>query len=219
MEEYFENERRKMVRSLEAAGLLKNDRIKEALLKVPREKFIPAAIRKYAYADTRLPISGLTQAISSPRTIVVVTEALNPLPGEKVLEVGTGSGYHAAVICEIVRHGGAPGHVYSIEIVPELVDVAKRNLNETGYSEGITVVHGDGFNGYANAAPYDRIFSTAFAPSVPKRLVDQLKANAVLVILLQNCALPSAVKTVCIAKKLSDGRIRFEQTSPLPRWE
>lgn len=206
-----------MVKSLVEAGLLKNDRIKEALLKVPREKFIPAAIRRYAYADTRLPISGLTQAISSPRTIVVVTEALNPLPGEKVLEIGTGSGYHAAVICEIVRHGGAPGHVYSIEIVPELVDVAKRNLSEAGYSEGITVIHGDGFNGYGNAAPYDRIFSTAFAPSVPKRLVDQLKANAVLVIILQNCALPLAVKTLCIVKKLGDGSIRFEQTSPLPR--
>lgn len=217
MKEYFENERRNMVKSLVAAGLLKNDMIKEALLKVPREKFIPAAVRKYAYADTRLPIRGLTQAISSPRTIVVVTEALNPLPGEKVLEIGTGSGYHAAVICEIVRHGGAPGHVYSVEIVPELVDVAKRNLNEAGYSEGITVIHGDGFNGYANAAPYDRIFSTAFAPSVPKRLVDQLKANAVLVMILQNCALPVAVKTLCIVKKLGDGTIRFEQASPLPR--
>jgi protein-L-isoaspartate(D-aspartate) O-methyltransferase len=217
LEGYFENERTRMVESLEAAGLLKNDRIKEALLRVPREKFIPAAVRKYAYAATRLPISGLTQAISSPRTVVVVTEALNPLPGDKVLEIGTGSGYHAAVISEIVRHGGAPGHVYSIEIVPELVDMAKRNLNETGYSEGITVIQGDGFNGYTNAAPYHRIFSTAFAPGVPKRLVDQLRADGVLV--MPSGAPLSTVKTVCIAKKLSDGTIRFEQTSPLPRWE
>lgn len=210
MEEYFENERKNMVKSLIAKGLLKNDRIKQALLMVPREKFIPEPIRRYAYADTRLPIRGLTQAISSLRTVVMVTEALDPRPGNKVLEIGTGSGYHAALISEIVRQGGAPGHVYSIEIVPELVQVAKRNLKEARYSDGVTVIQGDGFEGYIKKSPYDRIFSTAFAPKVPKPLVDQLKVNGILVILLRGLTTFGKLEILCVIRKVEEGKIQIE---------
>ena len=210
MKEYFQNERKTMVNSLINKGLLKNERIIEALLRVPREKFIPSPIRTYAYAETRLPIYGLGQAISSPRTVVLVTEALDPRPGERVLEVGTGSGYHAALISEIVRSGGAPGHVYSIEIVPELAEIARQNLTDAGYSDGVTVIQGDGFEGHIEKSPYDRIFSTAFAPKVPKPLVDQLKINGILVIMLQGLTALRKLETLCVVKKVDVSNIQIE---------
>lgn len=209
-EEYFENQRKNMVNSMMNKGILKNDRLIQALLKVPREKFIPAAIKRYAYADTRLPVFGLGQAISSPRTIVIVTEALNPLLGNKVLEIGTGSGYHAALISEIVRAAGAHGHVYSMEIVPELADLAQQNLREAGYSDRVTVIQGDGFEGYAENAPYDRIFSTASTPAIPKLLVDQLEINGVLVCLLQDAIPMSRLESLCVLKKLDNGEIQTD---------
>jgi protein-L-isoaspartate(D-aspartate) O-methyltransferase len=142
--------------------------------------------------------------------VIIVTEALDPRPGDKVLEVGTGSGYHAALISEIVTHGGANGHVYTIEIVPELVEMAKRNLSDAGYIDKVTVIQGDGFIGYSRKAPYDRIFSTAFAPKLPKPLVDQLKVNGVLVLPIQTFTQVGKIEVICAVKKVGDDKLLIE---------
>ena len=113
-------------------------------------------------------------------------EALELEAGHRVLEVGAGSGWHAATIAEVVAPSDVPkeewGHVYSVEIVAELAESARANLERAGYSERVTVICGDGSEGYAVEAPYDRVLVTAAAPGVPEPLVDQLESGGVLVI-------------------------------------
>ncbi len=111
--------------------------------------------------------------------VAIMNEALDLRPGLKVLEVGAGSGYHAATIAEIL---GPEGHVYTVERVEELVKFARQNLDRAGYSDRVTLVHGDGSLGYADRAPYDRILVTAAAPKVPPKLVDQLTEGGVLIV-------------------------------------
>jgi len=118
--------------------------------------------------------------------VSIMDEVLELEMGHKVLEVGAGSGWHAATIAEIVAPTDAPkdkwGHVYTVEIVSQLAEFAKKNIEKADYSDRITVVCGDGSLGYPEAAPYDRILVTAAAPDVPKPLVEQLKTGGVLVI-------------------------------------
>jgi protein-L-isoaspartate(D-aspartate) O-methyltransferase len=118
--------------------------------------------------------------------VSIMDEALELEVGHKVLEVGAGSGWHASTIAEIVAPtDGAKekwGHVYTVEIVPQLVSLAKENIERAGYGDRITVIHGDGSLGYPEAAPYDRVLVTAAAPEVPKPLLEQLKNGGVLVI-------------------------------------
>jgi len=118
--------------------------------------------------------------------VSIMDEALELEVGHKVLEIGAGSGWHASTIAEIVAPTDTPeekwGHVYTVEIVPELADFARRNLEKTGYGNRVTVICGDGSEGYPMEAPYDRVLVTAAAPDVPKPLVEQLKAGGVLVI-------------------------------------
>ena len=113
-------------------------------------------------------------------------EALELEVGHKVLEVGAGSGWHAATVAELVAPSDAPeeerGHVWTIEIVPELVLMAQRNIRENGFEDRVTVLHGDGSLGYPPEAPYDRILVTAAAPSIPKPLVEQLEDGGILLI-------------------------------------
>lgn len=111
--------------------------------------------------------------------VAIMNEALDLRPGLKVLEVGAGSGYHAATIAEIV---GPEGHVYTVERVEELVRFARENLERAGYSDRVTPVQGDGSLGYAEGAPYDRILVTAAAPEVPPKLVGQLDKGGILVV-------------------------------------
>ncbi len=176
MNDRFTEMRRRVVEYLVRLGYVKSEKVKKALLSVPREEFVPEPYREYAYDDHPLPI-GYGQTISAIHMVAIMTEALDPVPGDKVLEIGTGSGYQAAVLAEIVAKmdPSKRGHVYTIERIPELGEFARRNLDKTGYSDYVTVIVGDGTLGYPEEAPYDRIMITAAAPDIPKPLIEQLR--------------------------------------------
>lgn len=181
----FEEARRKLLEDLKRMGYIKSDKVYNAMMRVPREEFVPEDLRFYAYEDRPLPI-GYGQTISAPSIVAYMTDLLDPDVGHKVLEVGTGSGYQAAVLAEIVAPESAPrdtwGHVWSIERIPELAEWARGNLERTGYSGRVTVVVGDGTLGLPEEAPFDRIIVTAAAPKVPEPLLEQLKPGGRLVI-------------------------------------
>jgi protein-L-isoaspartate(D-aspartate) O-methyltransferase len=163
-------ERQLKVSALEAQGLLKSERITAALLKVPREDFIPAEYRDFAYEEVPLPLPGTAATISCPHSYPLFYEPLGLGPGHRFLEIGTGSGYGAAVAREVV---GDTGQVTSIEIDPLTHAFAKQNLERAGYAD-VVVVLGDGGLGYAPRAPYDRIAITAACAEIPPPLVAQL---------------------------------------------
>lgn len=179
----FNEQRKRVVESLIMAGYLKNPRVIKALFNVPRELFVPPHLREYAYVDSPLPI-GKGQTISAIHMVAIMTEELDPEPGDIVLEVGTGSGYHAAVLAEIVARQDPQkrGHVYTIERIPELAEFARKNLERAGYSEYVTVIIGDGTLGYPEKAPFNKIIVTAAAPDVPEPLLKQLADNGKMVI-------------------------------------
>ncbi len=118
--------------------------------------------------------------------VSIMNEALNLKVGNKVLEVGAGSGWHSATIAEVIAPKEAPrsewGHIYTIEIVQNLAENARKNIMNAGYGDRVTIISGDGSKGYSEKAPYDRVIVTAAAPKVPKPLVDQLKTGGILVI-------------------------------------
>ncbi len=169
----FTKRRIAMVREQIAARGVHDARVLEAMKKVPREEFVPEALREEAYDDRPLPI-GEGQTISQPYVVGSMTEALRLTGGEKVLEIGTGSGYAAAVLAEIA------GEVHTIERIPALAQRAQANLRRLGYSH-VHVIEGDGTLGYAAAAPYDAIVVTADGPRVPPSLKSQLKPGGRLV--------------------------------------
>ena len=158
--------------SLGAEGI--GGRVLEAMERVPRHRFVPEGWRFAAYEDQPLPI-GAGQTISQPFIVAFMTELLEVAPGDRVLEVGTGSGYQAAVLAEL----GA--QVYTIEIVAELGQRAAQTLKELGYS-AVAPRIGDGYLGWPEAAPFDAIVVTAAADEIPKPLLDQLKPGGRLVI-------------------------------------
>ncbi len=172
----FEEKRRRMVERLkEELGI--SEKVAKAMLKVPRHLFVPSPYEREAYLDTPLPI-GKGQTISAPHMVAIMCDLLDLREGEKVLEVGGGSGYHAAVVAEIV---GKRGKVIAIERIPELAERARRTLEYLGY-DNVKVVVGDGTKGYEPEAPYDKIYVTASAPDIPKPLLDQLKPGGRMVI-------------------------------------
>jgi protein-L-isoaspartate(D-aspartate) O-methyltransferase len=180
----FEKERKKLVENLKERGILTQEKVAEALLAVPREKFIPEDVKTQAYVDTPLSI-GSEQTISAPHMNVMMCQILELEEGDKLLEVGTGSGYHAGLCAEIIAPEGSdnPGHVYSIERHEELAEKARKNLKEAGYDEVITVIVGDGTLGYEEEAPYDKILVTAASPAdIPPPLTEQLKEGGILCI-------------------------------------
>ena len=148
-----------------------------AMSRVPREMFLPDLLQGRAYDDTPLPI-GLGQTISAPHMVAIMCTILDLQPGMNVLEVGGGSGYHAAVMAELVRPGG---HVYSVERIAELAEAARSNLVRAGV-ENVTVIHSDGSLGLPEHAPYDRISVAATAPSIPEPLKQQLKSGGRMVL-------------------------------------
>ena len=173
------NEKRKyLVEKLYNQGYIKTEKVKEAMLKVPREEFMPLENSSYAYLDRPFPI-GKGQTISAPHMVAIIAEKLELTDGMNILEIGTGFGYNAAVVAEIV---GKKGHIYTIERIPALVEKSKENLNKTGYCDRVTVIEGDGTVGYPDKAPYDRVYGTASAPKIPEPLKEQLKIGGKLII-------------------------------------
>ena len=172
------DERKDLVKKLLSHGYIKKEKVRKAMEAVPREEFLPSQNRSYAYADQPLPI-GEGQTISAPHMVAMICEKLDLEEGMKVLEIGTGFGYNAAVISEVMEK---KGHVYSIERIESLAKLAKENLERTGYADNVTVIVGDGTIGYEKEAPYDRIYGTASAPYVPEPLKEQLKVGGKLLI-------------------------------------
>jgi protein-L-isoaspartate(D-aspartate) O-methyltransferase len=163
----------RLAEQLRASGI-RDERVLAAMARVPRERFVPEPLRPDAEANWPLAI-GYGQTISQPYIVGFMTEALGLRGGEKVLEVGTGSGYQAAVLAEIA------GHVYTIEIVAPLAERARQDLARLGY-RNVQVRSGDGYLGWPEAAPFDAIIVTAAAPKIPEPLLAQLEDGGRLVI-------------------------------------
>ncbi|MDC0295288.1 protein-L-isoaspartate(D-aspartate) O-methyltransferase [bacterium] len=170
----FAQTRREMVEQyIESAGV-KDVRVLQSIRETPRHEFVPRGVRSRAYLDMALPI-GEAQTISSPFIVAMMTEALKPKPTDVVLEIGTGSGYQAAVLSPLVAK------VYTIEIVPELGQVAADTLTRLNYSNVFPRI-GDGFLGWPEAAPFDKIIVTCSPEDVPKPLLDQLREGGQMII-------------------------------------
>lgn len=163
-----------LIAYLKRNGYLKSPAIIAAFRKIPRENFMPVGLMHMAYEDTPLPI-GHYQTISAPHMYAIMLELADIIKGDKVLEVGTGSGYGAALISELA------GRVFSIEIIPELAAFAQRNLIRSKI-KNVKVVLGNGNLGLKKEAPFDKIIVTAGAPKIPKELVRQLKDGGKIII-------------------------------------
>ena len=166
--------RREMVALQLRARGIGNPKVLEAMGRVPRHEFVPALVRGLAYADGPLPI-GHDQTISQPFIVAFMTQALNPAPGDRVLEIGTGSGYQAAVLAELVAK------VYTIEIVAPLGERARADLARLKY-DNVRVRIGDGYEGWPEHAPFDAIIVTCSPEHVPAPLVEQLRDGGRMII-------------------------------------
>ena len=171
--EEYPNERKRMVTDQIAARGIREQRLLTVMEHVPRHRFVPPDDLAYAYADGPLPI-GQGQTISQPYIVALMTELLKLKAGARVLEVGTGSGYQAAVLAELAEE------VHTVEVIPELMQRAKETLDQLGY-HNIHVHLGDGSLGWLEAAPYDGILVAASAPDVPPPLLAQLAEGGRLV--------------------------------------
>ncbi len=173
-----------------------------AMLKVPRHHFVPDNVKKYAYQDTPLSI-GKGQTISQPYIVAFMTQELQLKPDDKVLEIGTGSGYQAAVLAEIVKE------VYTIEIVESLGLTAKKTLSTLGY-QNIEVRIGDGYHGWKEQAPFDAIIVTAGIDTIPQPLLDQLAEGGRMII---PAGSPNAMQLLLVKKK--NGKIKTQERLPV----
>lgn len=174
MSDDFERDRRRMVDSQIRARGVRDERVLDAMGKIPRHLFVPESLRALAYADEPLPI-GEGQTISQPYIVAYMTEALELGGDERVLEVGTGSGYQTAVLAELVRE------VWTVEIVESLALRAREMLEELGY-RNIRFKVGDGSQGWQQGAPFDAVIVTAAAARIPDSLEDQLGAGGRMVV-------------------------------------
>ena len=162
-------ERKELVDHLIASGYLSTPRVIDAMLNVKRHIFVPQNQSRYAYSDRPLSI-GSKQTISAPHMVAIMTEHLDVRVDDKILEIGAGSGYQAAILAEIAKKG----KIYTVERLSEIAERARSSIKECGY-KNISIIVGDGTKGYKAEAPYDRIIVTAGAPKIPQSLVDQLE--------------------------------------------
>ena len=169
----LEQQKQHLYRYWKNSRIIASDSVLKAFLAVPRELFVDPSYRDQSYADHPLPI-GCEQTISQPTTVMLMLQLLEVLSGQRVLEIGTGSGYNAALLAELT------GEVVTVERHLQLVKIAQENLKQAGY-EDVIVVKGDGKQGYSAQAPYDRIMVTAAAPCVPQQLKNQLSVGGKLV--------------------------------------
>jgi protein-L-isoaspartate(D-aspartate) O-methyltransferase len=167
-------ERQRMVEQQLRARDIRSAPVLDAMLRVPRHRFVPEDERRGAYSDYPLPI-GYGQTISQPYIVAFMTEALEVTRNDRVLEIGTGSGYQAAILAELARE------VFTIEIVEPLAEGARRTLDELGY-KNIHVRAGNGYLGWPEHAPFDRIIVTAAPDELPQALVDQLKMDGLIAV-------------------------------------
>ncbi|CAN5642810.1 protein-L-isoaspartate(D-aspartate) O-methyltransferase [soil metagenome] len=174
----YKRERREMVEQQIRARGIEDESVLEAMMKVPRHKFVPENLAKQAYIDSPLPI-GLNQTISQPFIVAYMTEAADISKKDKVLEIGTGSGYQAAILGELAKE------VYTIEIIPELAERSAKVLQQLGY-KNVFVKAGNGYLGIPEQAPFDAIVVTAAPDEIPQALVDQLAVGGKMVIPVGN---------------------------------
>ena len=194
----FEQARRRMVEAqIEARGVT-DSRVLEAMLRVPRHEYVPERYRAFAYSDNPLPIE-FGQTISQPYIVALMTELVQAEPGDRILEIGTGSGYQAAVAAELVSE------VYSIEIIPELALSAADRLERLGVSN-VVVRAGDGYLGWPEYAPFDGILVTAGAEHIPEPLVEQLKPGARMIIPVGDSL---SVQILRVVEKLPGGGVEI----------
>jgi len=158
------------------SGIITNKKVIDSFKKIPREDFVLKEFYDQAYSDHALPLIK-EQTISQPTTVMIMTQALEPKPGQKILEIGTGSGYQAALLSNIV---GKKGKIYTIERIPELVKLAKTNIKKLKI-KNIEIIKGDGSKGCPKEAPFERIIVTAACKEIPKILITQLTDNGILI--------------------------------------
>ena len=191
--------RDRLVDSLLRRGYVTSTSVETAMRRVPREEFVPQRLRDEAYTDTPLPI-GDGQTISAPHMVAIMAERLEVQPGHKVLEVGAGSGYHAAVVAELVRPGG---RVFTVERFESLARFAEANLARAGYSDTVEVIVGDGSLGLPEHAPFDRIFVACGAPSVPSPLIEQLSDGGHMLVPVGGKMYQDLIKVIKRGKKVT----------------
>jgi protein-L-isoaspartate(D-aspartate) O-methyltransferase len=199
----YERQREEMVRLIEAYGVSDSATL-AAMRAVPRHEFVPGESARRAYGDYPLPI-GYGQTISQPYIVAFMTEILNPTAGMKVLEVGTGSGYQAAVLAEIGCE------VYTVEIFEALATSARRRLERLGYVNG-TVRHADGHYGWEEEAPFDAVIVTAAAGHIPPALVEQLRSGGRMIIPVGSVY---GVQNLILVEKRSDDDVRTRNLLPV----
>jgi|TARA_Y100000296_G_C5121856_1_gene230818 protein-L-isoaspartate(D-aspartate) O-methyltransferase len=181
-----------------------DEKVIKAMADIPRHLFVKESLRDLAYADGPLPI-GYNQTISQPYIVAYMTEILQPDTHHTVLEVGTGSGYQAAILSKLVHH------VYSIEIITELGKEAADRLERLGY-DNVTVRIGDGYKGWEKHAPFDRIIVTAAPEQIPEKLVEQLKPGGRMVLPVGETLLG---QDMLVVKKDKTGQVTTQETIPV----
>lgn len=201
----FEAARGRLVDSLVDDGRIERPSTIDALRAVPRHEFVPEERRAEAYADRPLPI-GFGATISAPHIVGVMCDLLAVGPGDRVLEIGTGCGYHAAVTAEIV----GDGNVYSVEYVEELAEAARGRLDRLGYG-GVSVRAGDGRAGWPEHAPYDAVYLTCAPSELPAAATDQLRVGgrAVAPVGTTTQTLVEVVRTEAGLDRRTHGGVRF----------
>jgi len=206
----FSEKRRRVVEALRSEGVLHDNRVARAMLKVPRELFLPSEEMSYAYVDSPLPI-GHGQTTSALHMTAMFCEYAEMKPGQKVLEVGTGCGYMSCVYAEVVAPSDRPerewGHVWSVEIIKELAESAELNVEKAGYANRVTVLHGDASVGLPEHGPYDVIIVTSAAPDVPSPLTEQLIPGGILLIPLGT---PHFFQELYRLRKSANGKVTRE---------